>query len=119
MDYEKYSKRRFEKLVLNSSAARKLADDLQEDVAKEMHGAVLAAFEQIVSKLDAQGHNLTPYDEIEVGDIAYRDEPEGEPCYLRLGCDVVISAGYGHTISASEADNQPEEEWDRIIGDRG
>ena len=119
MGYEKYSKQSFEKLGLSTQAARRLADELQEDVAKEMHSAVLAAFQQIVGKLNAQGHNLTPYGEIEVGDIPYRDEPAGQPCYLRLGCDFVISAGYEHTISASEADNQTEEEWNRIIGGRG
>jgi hypothetical protein len=104
MDYEKYSKRRFEELGVDSSPARTLADDLQDDVSEELHGAVLAAFQQIVSKLNAEGHNLTPYGEIRVGDMPFRDEPDGETCYLRLACDVTISAGYGHTISAREAD---------------
>lgn len=63
----------------------RLADDMQEDVAKELHGAVLAAFQQIVSKLNARGHNLTTYGEIEVGDIPYRDEPDGETLLPAFG----------------------------------
>jgi hypothetical protein len=119
MEFEKYSKHRFEELGLGTPAARKLADELQEDVTKGMHEAVLAAFQKVVNGLNARGHRLTPYDEIEAGQMSYRDEPGGEACYLRLSCDVVISAGYGHTTSAADADNLGEEEWQKIIGGRG
>jgi hypothetical protein len=104
MNFEKYSKQQFEGLGLDTSAARQLADELQDDVAEEIQGAVLAAFMKVVEGLNMQGHNLTPYGEIQVGDISFRDEP-GEGIYnLRLACDVVISAGYSDTISADEVD---------------
>lgn len=103
MNYEKYSKQRFESLGLDSPAARNLADELQEDVAQEIHGAVLVAFSRVVEELNARGHNLTA-DEIRVGDIAFRDESADGQCRLRLGCDVVISAGYAHTLTAEEAE---------------
>lgn len=101
MNYEKYSKQKFDALGLNSPAARKLADELQDDVTEEIHGAVLAAFTRVVEALNARGHHLKA-DEIRIGDIAFRDESIGGQCYLRLGCDVVISAGYSHTVTAKE-----------------
>jgi hypothetical protein len=103
MNYEKYSKQQFESLDLESPAARNLADELQEDVTEEIHGAVLAAFSRVVEELNARGHNLKA-DEIRIGDIAFRDESADGQCYLRLGCDVVISAGYSHTLTAEEAE---------------
>jgi hypothetical protein len=104
MNFEKYSKQQFEGRGLDTSAARQLADELQDDVAEEIQGAVLAAFMKVVEGLNIQGHNLTPYGEIQVGDISFRDEPGEGLCNLRLACDVVISAGYSDTISADEID---------------
>jgi hypothetical protein len=102
MNFEKYSKQQFELRGLNTPAARKLADELQDDVTQEIHAAVLAAFLNVVERLNAQGHNLNPYDEIRAGDISFRDEPiKGQSC-LRLGCDIVISAGYSHTMTVDE-----------------
>jgi hypothetical protein len=102
MNFEKYSKRQFEARGIDSRAARELADELQDDVAREIHEAVLAAFMKVVEGLNAQGHGLTPYDEIRVGDISLRDESGDGRCNLRLACDVVISAGYSHTVAAGE-----------------
>jgi hypothetical protein len=102
MNFEKYSKKQFEACGLDTLASRRLADELQNDVAKEIHAAVLAAFMKVVEGLNALGHNLTPYDEIEVGDISFRDESGEGQSNLRLACDVVISAGYSHTLAADE-----------------
>ena len=46
MNFEKYSKERFESLGLNTPAARKLADELQVDVNDEIHEAMLPAFQK-------------------------------------------------------------------------
>lgn len=105
MNIEKYSKRQFEACGLDTPAARQLADELQDDVAREIHGAVLAAFVKVVEGLNARGHNLTPYDEIRMGEIHFRDEPNDGRCNLRLACDVVISAGYSHTYTADEIES--------------
>ena len=102
MNFEKYSKRQFDSLGLNTPAARKRADELQNDVTEEIHSAVLAAFQNVVERLNARGHNLTPYEEIRAGDITFRDEPIEGQCFLRLACDVVISAGYSHTMTVDE-----------------
>ena len=48
MKFEKYSKQQFESCGLNTSDARKLADELQDDVIEEIHGAILAAFQNVV-----------------------------------------------------------------------
>jgi hypothetical protein len=102
MNFAKYSKQQFEACGLDTPAARQLAAALQDKVASEINGAVLAAFMGVVAGLNAQGHNLTPYGEIRVGDISFRDEPGEGRCNLRLACDVVISAGYSHTATADE-----------------
>jgi len=102
MNFEKYSKQQFESLGLSTPAARKLADELQDDVAKEIQAAVLPAFMNVVERLNAQGHHLEVYDHIRVGDISFRDEPIAGQCYLRLACDTTISAGYAHTMTADE-----------------
>jgi hypothetical protein len=103
MNFEKYSKQQFDSLGRNTTGARRLADELQADVNEELHAAVLPAFLKIVDRLNATGHNLTPYEPIAAGDIAFRDElPDGD-CHLRLACDVVISAGYADTMSEDEA----------------
>jgi hypothetical protein len=104
MDFEKYSKQHFESLGLNSPAARRLADELQDDVNAEIHAVVLPAFLNIVQRLNAQGHRLEMYDETRVGDITYRDEPVDGQSYLRLACDTVISAGYADTVTVDEID---------------
>jgi hypothetical protein len=100
MNFEKYSKRHFETLGLDSPAARKLADDLEDDVKKELQPIIIGAFQRIIEGLNAKGHNLKAYGEIKLGDIPFRDESE-EKCNLRLACDFVISAGYADTISES------------------
>ena len=104
MNFEKYSKSQFASLGLDTPGARQLADELQDDVNEELHTAVLPAFLNVVERLNAQGHNLTAYDDIHAGDISFRDEPADGECYLRLGCDVVISAGYSDTMTVDEMD---------------
>jgi hypothetical protein len=104
MDFEKYSRLQFESRGVDSPAARELADELQDDVAQEIHTSVLAAFLKVVEGLNAQGHNLQPYDEISIGDISFRDEQVEGECFLRLACDSTISAGYSHTITPGEAE---------------
>ena len=103
MDYAKFSKQEFVQRGLDTPAARQLADELQDDVRKEMHQAVFAMFSSIVEGLNAQGHSLKPNGEIVIGDLAFRDEPIEGFCHLRLACDVVISAGYAGTEPPSRA----------------
>lgn len=74
MNFEKYSKQQFESRGLNTPAARQLADELQDDVAREIHIAVLEEFRKIIDALNAKGHNLQVYGEIQIGDIPFRDE---------------------------------------------
>ena len=104
MNVEKYSKSKFESILSDPAATRRLADELQNDVVKEIHEAVFTAFVKVVDGLNAEGHDLRLYEEIRPGDIAYRDEPVEGQCNLRLGCDVVISAGYSDTKTVDEID---------------
>ncbi len=65
---------------------------------------MLPAFLNVIERLNAQGHNLTIFDEVRTGDISFRDEPIEGQCYLRLGYDVVVSAGYAYTMAVGEID---------------
>jgi hypothetical protein len=98
MNFKKYSKQAFENCGLNTLEARKLADELENDVKQEIHMIVLDELRKIIDALNAQGHNLTVYGEIKIGDIPFRDESKDGQCNLRLGCDVVISAGYSDAV---------------------
>lgn len=106
MDYDKYSKVKFESCGFNSEAARALADQLQVDVNVELHAAVLSSFQKIISELNMRGHHLTPYGEIRPGDVSFRDHSRHDDCQLRLAYDVVISAGYSHTVTPQQAAEQ-------------
>jgi hypothetical protein len=102
MNFERYSKSEFESLTAHPAAARRLADQLQDDVVQEVHEAAYTAFLRVVDGLNAKGHDLR-LEEISPGEIAYRDQVEGY-CNLRLACDVVISAGYCDTKTVEEID---------------
>ena len=100
MDYSKYSKHAFEKAGVNTEAARFLADALEQDVLKELDQEIQASFQKIVSKLNEEGHKLSPYVQLTLGDYSFRDKKVGSnDCGLRLSCDVVISAGYSHIVA--------------------
>jgi hypothetical protein len=98
MEYSKYTKEAFEKAGINSHQARLLADELQEDVLKELHQEIEGAFIKIVSRLNSQGHDLSPCGRLTPGDYEFRGKEENGNCGLRLACDVVISAGYSHIV---------------------
>ncbi|MFZ0063893.1 MAG: hypothetical protein WAL47_17810 [Pyrinomonadaceae bacterium] len=104
MNVEKYSRSKFESLASDPASTRRLADELQDDVVQKIHEAVSSAVSKVVQALNAEGHDLRLYEEIRPGAVAYRDEPVEGQCNLRLGCDVVISAGYSDTKTAEEID---------------
>lgn len=89
METEKYSRSAFERLK-ERQTVRNLADQLQEEVLRELHPAIEKAFIKIIEQLNAQGHDLTPY-ELSSGEWAFRDEKTPDRCSLRLACDVVIA----------------------------
>jgi len=104
MIHQKYSADNFIKLGLNSGPARRLAKELQAEVLARMHEIVLPSFQQVVTELNALGHDLRSY-AVEAGDISYRDDVEtdrGYQCKLRLGLDMVVSAGYAHLLKMDD-----------------
>ncbi len=103
MNFGEYSKDKFEAAGLNTKEARALADQLQDDVCAELHNVILPKFQEIVSRLNACGHNLTPYEQPRPGDIPYRDQPAMGQCLLRLACDTVVSVGFADTISEQQS----------------
>lgn len=67
MNFQKYSKSEFSSLSSDPAATRNLADELQDDVMREVHEAVYTAFLRVVEGLNAEGHDLKLYEEIRPG----------------------------------------------------
>ncbi|AOS97728.1 hypothetical protein AUP74_02320 [Microbulbifer aggregans] len=99
MNFEKYSKSAFENAGINSDRAKILANELEDAVLAELHQQIEAAFSRIVSRLNSEGHDLSPYLDFIPGEYEYRGKEVEGNCGLRLACDVVISAGYSHLTS--------------------
>ena len=116
MNYTRFSKRNFDECGVDTPAARRLANRLQDEMARELHPAILKAFLRIVEKLNAHGHNLKPYGRVKVGDIGFRHQHPDGSFRLRLGCDVVVSAGYAHVVSAAKAEFHTQAQWDQLTG---
>ena len=101
---ERFSKKTF--TTLGVEAARSRADELQREVLDAIHEDIGRSVREIVSKLNEMGHDLVV--EIDApGDLSFRDDATGVSA-LRLGIDVVVSAGYADTSTS-----------DGIRGERG
>lgn len=82
--------------------SRQLADQLQDEVSREMQHALESSFRAIVTKLNFLGHELKLYD-AGPGEISFRDDKkhaDSYVCKLRLACDLIISAGYADTLDS-------------------
>ncbi len=84
----------FDSLAPDAEAARLMADELQAAVLAELGEVVRARFEAIVAELNTRGYNLTLYGPQSADNRHVRDYSDPKCCALRLGADVVISAGY-------------------------
>lgn len=106
---EQFSAMAFQE-ALRTASAGKLSEALQKEVLLELHAALAVAVDQIVRRLNQAGHQLTPYTEPSPGDFSYRDEGRDARgdyfCRLRLGIDVVVSAGFADVTDADADSDQ-------------
>jgi hypothetical protein len=77
--------------------ARRLSDQLQQEVLELLNDGLAKRMDEIVELLNKQGHQLAPYYP-EPGSFAFRDDRGGE-CDLRLGLDIVVSVGFRDTVA--------------------
>ena len=97
----RFSAQAFSEAGLDSTAARKLADELAMAVTEALDQVVRSGVAKMVDELNALGHELRL--EVEsVGEVSYRDETPARGCRLRLAVDTVVSTGYAHVIVPSE-----------------
>lgn len=99
MCYGRFSKAEFVEAGKDSDQAAQLAEELEEQVAKDVQKRVEEALIEIVGTLNGLGHELEFYSNDQLGDIEYRDDrTEGGEyfCDLRLGSFLVVSAGFSH-----------------------
>lgn len=97
---QRFSSSAFASRGLDSEEAQQLADELEEEVQKEMQTVLEVKFGDIVDRLNRMGHNLKP-ERVALGELSYRDDDEDEKgyyCKLRVAVDLVVSTGYAHLI---------------------
>jgi hypothetical protein len=103
---KRFSSRAFESHGIDTEGARRLADTLADEIQQELHKVIEPRFMEIVANLNAMGHDLKLYDQVEPGGIAFRDDMEtgsGYKCKLRVAFDTVVSTGYAHLYTDEEA----------------
>ena len=111
MNFSKYSKVEFEKRGRDSDEVRSLTDEMEVEVSRELHVVVLKRMNEIVQKLNSEGHKLELIDCAELGGISFIDQPTSDHLVqLRLGCDIVISAGFAHMHDDTRSIEEIEEE---------
>lgn len=94
MDLGRFSPAAFEAQAGDPRAARRLADELQAAVLKEVGDAACERLQAVVATLNTLGHRLTDYGPQTDGDRHARDYTDPHQCSLRLAMDIIISAGY-------------------------
>ncbi len=108
MNYARYSKEALDALPPQSTELRRRMVELRMDVMLELHTTIAGKFREIVSHLNALGHDLHEDRTSKPGDIDYAEGDRPNPFYLC--CGTTISAGYRST-SACDVPPENEEEW--------
>jgi len=99
---KRFSFEAFEACGRDTDVAHELADRLQDAVLEALQPELLRAFDRVVEQLRALGHDLQPYYDPRPGDISYRALDDQDRPALRLGLDLVISAGFAHVTSEDD-----------------
>jgi len=95
---ERFAAGKFKALGIDTPAAKKLTEELADEVNTELHEVVAAGAKDIVDRLNEMGHELK-VEEFNLGSVSFRDDFEddnGYHCRLRLAVDTVVSSGYAH-----------------------
>lgn len=96
-EWSDYSPAAFERVSSNPEDLAALCLRLRDDVTARLEPTLIGLMAEIVSKLNAEGHNLRLYIEPAGGEIAYRDPgTAAQPvAKLRLAHDSIVSVGFG------------------------
>jgi hypothetical protein len=108
MNYARYSKEAFDALPPQSAELKRRIVELKTDVMLELHATIASKFREIVTQLNALGHDLHEDSRSKPGDIDYAQGERPNPFYLC--CGTTISAGYRAT-SVCDVPPENEEEW--------
>ena len=95
MNYNKFSKEAFELLSEDKVATKSLLQNLDKEVANELHELVASKMQEIANQLNSNGHSLKRNIDLEdAGSTDFCETHEADNCGFRLGSDVTISSGY-------------------------
>jgi len=105
MNYEKYSKKCFMNCASKIETSN-LLRDLDSDIALELKGTIAKKMEEIVSKLNQQGHSLKRNVDVEdIDETDFCEHHDEESCGFRVGSTTTISSGY-YGVSEQDSENE-------------
>ena len=104
MNYDSFSKSEFTQKGYGTDAAHNLAVQLREEVQKELYELIKPRMREIASELNRRGHDLTEDSKNYPDCLCFREvgEEKGRVPGLILAVDLVITAGYPHTLSLEQ-----------------
>ena len=109
---KRFSLAKFESLGEDTVAAEELAEALRLEIEKEIQEPMLKEIIRIVDQLNKLGHNLRLYEDIQMGNYAFRDDFTDEnnkyKCRLRVALDAIVSTGFSNL-----------KEFDEVLKDFG
>ncbi len=99
---ERFSVKKFVKCGWKTKESRVIANELTQEIQKELHKVLKPAFEDIIQKLNALGHNLKLYEEDEPANYHYREysSEDSENYKTLVALDTVVTVGYPETTDA-------------------
>ncbi len=102
----RFSSKAFEQAGINSAEAADIARALASEIESILSVLVENKLEDVVSQLNAMGHNLHRDDKAD-DNLSFRDDEmlanDDYQCKLRVAVDVVASTGYAHLFAPSDS----------------
>jgi hypothetical protein len=113
MNFDQYSRSEFEMLGHGTDEAHALADRMKKEVQSDLYELIRPRMLEIASELKKRGHDLTEDTKNYPDCICFREvgEEKQRAPGLILAVDLVISAGFPHTLTLQ--DRLEMENWDR------
>ena len=98
---ERFSAKNFEKCGWKTKESRLLANELTQEIQKELHEVLKSAFSDIIQRLNVLGHDLKLYDE-EPANYHYREYSSTDRANYKMlvALDTVVTVGYPETTDA-------------------
>lgn len=101
---ERFSADAFARAGYGTKQARALSRDLQDEVQKYLDTVIQPAILDVIDRLNALGHRLSPAGELLPGDKQFSESCSGDDKRYKflVAVDIVVSVGYPDTVDKDE-----------------